>query len=289
MYRHLLVFPDGREVFSGADCDAAIQSVTVTQSVNTGQELTLGSACAAMLRAELITPAGNLTVTAGQPITVYGVDDKNNRSQIGVFYPEEPLRPTRDTMELTAYDAVSQSFDNCGFSDTRVSDKAGIVFAASGENTDQMCQLLFPSDHRIDHASLGKCVQILRVRFKYALLFGHGAFLGNGCPCLCGCILRFAGNAQKLPHLMLEVLHANAAFLQKMQRHTGILLQQRHEKMLRAHTTLPEFYGLQGAAFDNLLYTRRHVAGSYVTSRANAGHQNNRILDLRAADAALLQ
>jgi len=108
MYRHLLVFPDGREVFSGADCDAAIQSVTVTQSVNTGQELTLGSACAAMLRAELITPAGNLTVTAGQPITVYGVDDKNNRSQIGVFYPEEPLRPTRDTMELTAYDAVSR-------------------------------------------------------------------------------------------------------------------------------------------------------------------------------------
>lgn len=108
MYRHLLVFPDGTEVFSGMDGENAVKSVTLTRQVNAGQELNPGSVCAAMLEAELITPDGGLAVTAGGPITLIGVDEENNRTQMGLFYPEEPVRTSRDTMKLTAYDAVSR-------------------------------------------------------------------------------------------------------------------------------------------------------------------------------------
>ena len=107
MYRHLLIFPDGTEIFSGAEETNALQSVTITHTVNAGTELTLGSVCAAMLTAQLLTPAGALSVEAGAPIRVYGVDEENDRQQIGVFYPQKPQRPTPDTMKLTAYDAVS--------------------------------------------------------------------------------------------------------------------------------------------------------------------------------------
>ena len=60
MYRHLWILPDGTEVFSGAEQENVLRSVKVTQSVNSGMELTLGSACSAMMEAELITPGGRL-------------------------------------------------------------------------------------------------------------------------------------------------------------------------------------------------------------------------------------
>ena len=53
MYRHLLILPDGRELFSGADRLNALQSGKLTQMVNAGEDLTLGSVCGAMLDAAL--------------------------------------------------------------------------------------------------------------------------------------------------------------------------------------------------------------------------------------------
>ena len=46
MYRHLLILPDGRELFSGAEQENVLQSVMLTEAVNIAEELTLGSAWA---------------------------------------------------------------------------------------------------------------------------------------------------------------------------------------------------------------------------------------------------
>ena len=56
MHRHLLILPDGREIFSGPEQENALQSVTVTQCVNSGEELTLGSACACELGQSSLPP-----------------------------------------------------------------------------------------------------------------------------------------------------------------------------------------------------------------------------------------
>ena len=108
MYRHLLILPDGTELFSGVEQENALQSVTVTQAVNSGEELTLGSACACELRAELITPNGGLSLAAGDGVTVLRVDEAGNQTQMGVYYLEKPVRSSAHTMSLTAYDAVSR-------------------------------------------------------------------------------------------------------------------------------------------------------------------------------------
>lgn len=107
MYRHLLILPDGTELFSGAEQENVLQSVSVTQSVNTGEELTLGSVCACELQAELITPYGGLSLAAGDVITLYRVDEANDRQQMGVFYLQKPERTTSHTLTLKAYDGVS--------------------------------------------------------------------------------------------------------------------------------------------------------------------------------------
>ena len=107
MFRTLIVLPDGTELFSGVGTVNAIQSATITQCVNGTQELTLGSACANMLEAKLITPNGGLTVGAGDELRVYRVDDGGDRSQIGLFTTEKPVRPSANTYCITAYDRVS--------------------------------------------------------------------------------------------------------------------------------------------------------------------------------------
>lgn len=108
MYRHLLILPDGTELFSGPEQENALQSVTVTQCVNSGEELTLGSACACELRAELITPNGGLSLAAGDAVTLFSVDEEENRQQLGIFWLEKPMRATGHTMTLTGYDGVSR-------------------------------------------------------------------------------------------------------------------------------------------------------------------------------------
>ena len=107
MLKNLIVLPDGTEIFSGEGTVNALQKVTITQKVNMGRELTLGSICANMLEATLITPAGGLTIAAGTELTLYKVDDNGSRTRVGLFTTEQPTRPSANRYKITAYDRVS--------------------------------------------------------------------------------------------------------------------------------------------------------------------------------------
>lgn len=106
MFRYLISLPDGRELFSGPEQVNALQSVTLTQCVNSAEELTPGSVCAAMLEVTAITPRGGLELTAGDEVTLFRVDAAGAREQVGVFILEKPTRPTANTMKITGYDRV---------------------------------------------------------------------------------------------------------------------------------------------------------------------------------------
>ena len=107
MLRTLIVLPDGTELFSGAGEKNVIQSVTITECVNGAQELTLGSCCANMVEAKILTPNGELSVAAGDELTVYRISDDGTRYKVGLFTTEKPTRPTANSMSITAYNRVS--------------------------------------------------------------------------------------------------------------------------------------------------------------------------------------
>lgn len=86
----------------------AVQSATVTQCVNSGEELTLGSACANALEASLFTPVGGLKLDAGATVAVCKEDDDGVRTDMGIFTLEKPTRPTANMMKITGYDNVSK-------------------------------------------------------------------------------------------------------------------------------------------------------------------------------------
>ena len=106
MLKNLIVLPDGTELFSGAGTVNAIQSVSLTQRVNSGTELTLGSTCAAMLEATLFTPDGGLELARGAEVMLYKVDG-DERTLAGIFTVEKITRPSKNRCQITAYDRVS--------------------------------------------------------------------------------------------------------------------------------------------------------------------------------------
>lgn len=107
MLRNLIVLPDGTEVFSGLGAAHAIQNITITSSVNSGTELTIGSVCSACLEAKFFTPSANLNLAAGQEVTLYKVTDDGTRTAVGRFTLAAPERPSRNTYKIIAYDRVS--------------------------------------------------------------------------------------------------------------------------------------------------------------------------------------
>lgn len=107
MERHLIVLPDGTEIFSGLNVEHAIQSIAHTSSANRGSQLTIGSVCSDMLEVRLFTPARNLSITVGTEISYYSVADDGTRTKIGMFRLETPERPSRNTYRFIAYDRVS--------------------------------------------------------------------------------------------------------------------------------------------------------------------------------------
>ena len=107
MLKTVLLLPDGTEISSGAGERNALQSVSLTQSVNDDSELTAGAACASVLEAKLIAPGGELQICAGDEIIVHREDEAGTRHRIGMFTTEKPTRPTANTMKITAYDRVS--------------------------------------------------------------------------------------------------------------------------------------------------------------------------------------
>ncbi len=106
MWLTLIVLPDGTENFSGPGDGPKIQSASIKQIVNDGQELSIGSVCSAMFECTILNPGGELSITAGDEITVYRVNG-DTRKKLGLFTMEEPVRPSPNRYKITAYDRVS--------------------------------------------------------------------------------------------------------------------------------------------------------------------------------------
>lgn len=87
---------------------AAIQNCTLTECVNSGEELTIGSVCACSLEATLMLLDGDLHIAAGDTVTVYKQLDNNTPTKVGVFVLERPTRVTANTMKITGFDYVSK-------------------------------------------------------------------------------------------------------------------------------------------------------------------------------------
>lgn len=107
MDRHLIVLPDGTEIYSGLGTTNAIQTISHTSTTNKGPELTPGSVCSDMLEAKLFTPNKNLSITVGTEVDYYSVSEDGTRTKIGIYRLETPERPSRNTYKFIAYDRVS--------------------------------------------------------------------------------------------------------------------------------------------------------------------------------------
>lgn len=104
--KNLIILPDGTEISSGTTGENAVMSSTLTECVNSGKELTLGSVCAKMMELTVLTPKGGLNLTAGDEVTLYKVDDAGQRYKLGPYIIEQPTQPSARTMKLTGYDHV---------------------------------------------------------------------------------------------------------------------------------------------------------------------------------------
>lgn len=108
MDKTILVLADGTELCGGGPGDAVV-SLTHRSAVNSGQELTIGSACSDSIEAELwCEPGGSLRITEGDTITCYRQATSGARTKIGVFRAEKPTRTKRSTYKITAYDGMSR-------------------------------------------------------------------------------------------------------------------------------------------------------------------------------------
>lgn len=108
MDKTILVLSDGTELCGGGPGDAVV-SLTHRSAVNSGQDLTIGSACSDSIEAELwCEPGGSLRITEGDVITCYRQATSGARTKIGVFLAEKPTRTKRSTYKITAYDGMSR-------------------------------------------------------------------------------------------------------------------------------------------------------------------------------------
>ncbi len=103
MIRNLVVLADGTELFSGSDGSAVI-ALELTETVNTATELSPGAVCAAMAQLTLLD-MGDISIQAGDALTLYRVDEAQNRTLRGVFLAEKPQR-NGNLLTVTAYDRL---------------------------------------------------------------------------------------------------------------------------------------------------------------------------------------
>lgn len=108
MLKNLIVLPDGIELYHGVQATNAILSLTITECINSGSELTLGSVCSTMLEATIFMRNGDLHISAGAEVTLYKVDDTGARTKVGLFTLEKPEQTNAYIYKITAYDRVSR-------------------------------------------------------------------------------------------------------------------------------------------------------------------------------------
>ena len=104
MLRTLIRLSDGTEISSGSNADMNIRSCTITQCVNSGDDLTIGSVCAACV--EMVVQAPANTFKTDDVFTLYKVDDAGNRTQIGIFNVFTSEKKGEHLYKVTAYDNV---------------------------------------------------------------------------------------------------------------------------------------------------------------------------------------
>lgn len=108
MLKNLIVLQDGTELCSGVGTKNAVMGATLTECVNVGEDLTLGSTCANMLEATIWNPGGSLSLKTGEELTLYKLGDTGTRKKVGVFSLEKPTRPSTNTLRITGYDRVAK-------------------------------------------------------------------------------------------------------------------------------------------------------------------------------------
>lgn len=106
MLKSILILPDGREMSSGAEAELPLMSVSLTESVNDHEELTMGAVFANILEAKIYTYEKNLDLTAGDEVVLYKEDERGQRHKVGIFVLEKPTRPTPETMVLRGFDRI---------------------------------------------------------------------------------------------------------------------------------------------------------------------------------------
>lgn len=108
MLKHKLLLADGTVLTSGESTGSAIRSVTLTEQVNSGDDLCPGAACAACAEIELWVPENSLPIAQGETLTLVRVDTAaGTETPAGVFLAEKPTRTSANVCTITAYDRMT--------------------------------------------------------------------------------------------------------------------------------------------------------------------------------------
>ena len=106
MYKTLIKLPDGTFVSSGPNESIYIKDCKIRESVNSGHEMQLGSVCATEVTLSLGVVSAPLSITKGQTLEIYKVDDTGKRWNVGIFTAEQPTKTSAHTYKVTTYDHV---------------------------------------------------------------------------------------------------------------------------------------------------------------------------------------
>lgn len=123
MNKTIVVLPDGAEISSGHDQATVLKSCKITQMVNDGTELTLGSACSTTVELHFLTLNGGSFVSANDEIVIFEEDESGNRTKMGTFIAEKPVRSGMHEITVFAFDKmilldkdVTEWFSRYGYS-----------------------------------------------------------------------------------------------------------------------------------------------------------------------------
>lgn len=106
MLQTIIELADGTRIGSGG-AGIAIVSAELTQAVNAGTELTLGSVCAAMVQVTLFAPDG-CPLGPGDSFILYKTSASGQLHRLGSFTAEQPQWCSGHRVKITAYDAVAK-------------------------------------------------------------------------------------------------------------------------------------------------------------------------------------